>query len=1236
MEETKKENKLYNVFLLGDIKSEKKKILQHYIQNNNQNKNESEETNSENPEKENQGELTQSFEIHGETIKMKILEDPQTEQIFSSETEKSSQPNGILLFYNVDDKESFDKLKQIISKIIEMNKEEMPIVIVGNTSESDQNGRNVSYEEAKNFADNYGLKYHETSIESNFINMTDVFKDLGEQVLYQDILETKAKKDSDKLKEIKSPEKEPDSEHTKSKTRSKSKGELSNRKEKKTMVQKKREDEIREKRLKREKEMQMWYKKKEREGIELRKKKAIEDKIKLKEKIKEDKLIQKQREKEVKEEYLNQNKEKYEKFKKEKEEGEKKSTLEKEKNKQLLEKKRKSEKENMKKLLLENELNDKEYLKKQRSKIHSPQSNPRSRQNKNMETNLDQSMNKTITDFKNNEKELNGSQVLKKNKTLANLLSSKKANKIGSKKEKDKDKDNSTIKNTKSKSIRKTKTNKAKTDNDNSEKLMEKEMKEKQDKEKKEQEEKLLEEKMKIKNELKEKYLNNSNIYRCPNCYNIPLININEFNHQIETYCNSCNCNNNSNYIISSYKNFEDKSLNHPINNDISCTSCSKNMDELLNENISLNFCSICNEIICSKDELVHKNERHIKDNELKDKYKNLLTNKKKEDKNKTYKSKNSSEFKNNLTTPPKSHIVSTKRNPTSKVKQENDENRNNNIKKNTTYTGNKNANKKATVKKKNTINTNNNDEKINTNTSKPKGEKLPFYLIDSCCIEHGEIFNFYCHDCFKNICTLCEEKEHKNHNIESLDKILIDDEKLLSIKQSVEEDLNDLNNINKYFNQLIEKIKEQFLYFYSLKQKEIEIKQKIIQDYDVIKYNYNCIQNIYTISNQSINSEKKKIISNLEKLNIENNNDLLSKLKLIFNYLYETSQSTNLLNYYNENKLVSLNNHEEITNLIKLDNNDISVSFFNGCVSIYDTEHFNLKLNCKVFDQNKGINTFIQLKNGDLACSGYEKIKIVNIDLNDKKYNIIKELNIGDCSINLMEELRNNYLITYDSNNDLKLWNKYKIIYKDNLSGIDNLQIVNENSFITSSTKEQRLNLNNILNNENNSVEMTFCSLDNISVMKGKNSFVKLNNEYIVVVYSENKIISDDEINGDDDEFEECKNNEENNINDNHSGICLIEINGQNRLKIVQKIKNEKGINNIIKYIEDSILILNDFGDIEFWSFDKVNRKMIIMSQFKAMENIFCKRIRSLLFIEEDKKIIIQNYKNLICLSHK
>ena len=342
MEETQSENKLFNIFLLGDIKSEKNKIIQQYILNNNEENIELEKENNKN-----ESELTQSFEIHGETIRMKILEVSQIDQIFHSEKENSSQTHGILLFCNVSDRDSFDKLKEIISKIFDMNKYEIPIVLVGNNTNESQ--RKVSYEEAKNFSDNYGLKYYETSMENNFIKMKDIFRDLGEQVLYQDILDKN--KNNEKELSIESYRNKDSKE-----IRTKPKVDI----EKKTLLQKKREEEVREKRMKREKEMELWYKKKEREGIELRKKKAIEDKIKLKEKIREDKIIRKQREKEVKEEFYNEKKEKYEKSKRDKEEGEKKNILEKEKNKLIFEKQRKNEKENLKKLLLENEQNDKE------------------------------------------------------------------------------------------------------------------------------------------------------------------------------------------------------------------------------------------------------------------------------------------------------------------------------------------------------------------------------------------------------------------------------------------------------------------------------------------------------------------------------------------------------------------------------------------------------------------------------------------------------------------------------------------------------------------------------------------------------------------------------------------------------------------------------------------------------------------------------------------------------------
>ena len=65
-EQTNNQNKLFNIFLLGDIKSEKKNIFQEILQNE-------------------QPDTTQPFEIQGEVISMKILEDYPIENIFSTE-----------------------------------------------------------------------------------------------------------------------------------------------------------------------------------------------------------------------------------------------------------------------------------------------------------------------------------------------------------------------------------------------------------------------------------------------------------------------------------------------------------------------------------------------------------------------------------------------------------------------------------------------------------------------------------------------------------------------------------------------------------------------------------------------------------------------------------------------------------------------------------------------------------------------------------------------------------------------------------------------------------------------------------------------------------------------------------------------------------------------------------------------------------------------------------------------
>ena len=1435
-EQTNNQNKIFNIYLLGDIKTEKKKIFQEILQNE-------------------QSEITQPFEIQGESINMKILDDTPLENIFSDDNTTSQ---GILLFYNVTDAESYNQMKEIVSKILEMNKNDIPVNIIGNTSDSSE--RLISYDDAKNYFDNYDIKYQEISFENISSNINDILKDLGEQVLTKEnadknkneeeaqketneqqndneekkenennevneasnqeanetenqevnqneenkeenpteknkeenpteknkeenpteenkeenpteenkeenqaeenkeenpteenkeenpteenkeanqteenkeenqaeenkeINETENKgenqieenkevnetenkeenqaeenkeenqaeenkevnetenkevnqtennenednkenenlekkeseniespqnnenentqnnedvqktennenennqenenetnekennqveeKENDKVENEQNNENEADENNENENNenaeeeaegegeggdgkikKSRSKEDISNVKKKKTLLQikKQKEDELLEKRLKKEKEMQEWYKKKEQESIELKKKKAIEDKIKLKEKIKEDKIIQKQREKEVKEENYNQKKEIVEKSKKEKEEGDKKVSIEKERSKTLLEQSRRNDKENLKKVLFENEQQEKEYLKKMREKFNSPD-----RSTKNDRYDYDYPPNLSQTE----KMDISTSQNLKMNKTFRQLGSTSRSPRKAKT-------------NKKSKSLAKTKLVKTQIEKEN----IENKIKELNDREEREEKEKIYQEKMKAINELKDNYLNNSNVYRCIWCSKIPIININEFNHQIETICN-CNVNfynNKNNKFVSSYKYFEENSLDHPLDMNISCKYCKKTIGKLQSENLDLNFCPMCNDIICSKHELFHKNQKHKNIKDLKDKYKTLSLSKNKKLKGKKPAKKKFQPIFKRSRTPKKAEMhktASTKKNVP------------------VTLRGNKYGQKPISDKKENVpIMESNEEVKI------IEEEKIPIYLNDSCCIKHKQIYNSYCYNCLKNICSICEEKEHKAHKIVNLKTLMMEEDKLINIKEALDNDMKNLNIINEYFDRLIEKIKDQYLNYFYIKKKEIEIKQKIIQDYEAIKYNYNCIKNINNIKFINLNNNKDPIITDLENNFYRNtNDDLLSELKLIFNYLNQSSHSTNLINYNKTKKHLIASPNEEISDIIKLDTNDISVSFFNGKMSVYDNEDFNQKLTCKIFDDNEGINYMKQLKSGDLACCGYQKLKFVNLNLSKKTFTIVKELKIDEGSFNMVEELRNHFLITYDSGNKIKLWKKYQLVYETN-SDIcaDSLLIRNDSSFLTSSYDNRKINLYDISIDETNYININTTSLDNISVKK----MVNLNNNYIVIIFEEKdlfKIIFDEK-------FEESKNEEEVNNNESENGLSLIQVSTDNQLKIVQKIKYKdegKFYINLINYASDSVLLLNHYGFIELWNFDKINKKMYIINQFKAIDDYFGRIIRNIIFIEDNKEIILQSYKHVFCL---
>ena len=1197
------EQKLFNIYFFGDKKSSEKLF---------ENIKEKED-------------LKKEIEIHGEKINLNIIEHPDI-SIVSTEEKKA---NGILLFFDVNEVESFNKLKETIEKIIDMNKYEMPLIVVGNNPNNQE--RKINYNEAKNFLDKYGIKYHEINTDENKTNIESIFNDLGEQVLYQEVIdnkkenenendnihsnesiknndenksagkENKTENDENKEDEQKndnieeSPEnveknletETKEEEETKEKTsnpkpkkskkpsiiinkpfKPKIKSDTNDVKEKKTLAQIQREELVRQKRLKREREMEQWYKKKEREGIELKKKKEKEGKKKLFEKLKEDKENQKKKEKEVKEEFSSKKKERYEKSKKEREEEEKKFTEEKKINKIKLEQKLKSEKANYMKLLNEKEQSIKENIQLKRSKIISPTSNNRNRPKKSFEFDLANNsaiLNKTISEFNMNEESIknkriknikNNFQTLRKFSTSTNTHNKPKPVKSKSAKHKKKEK--------------------------------EKNEQENKENEKIKNEKEILEKENKLKEELEQNYINNSDIYRCIYCSRIPLIKLNESDHNININCICQNSNYKNNF---NYEYFIPKSLNHPMTEEnIKCNFCQKKLNELKEENIDIKFCDKCNNFICEKDNLIH-NDYHdiINQKKLKEKYKKMLDKKNVMHRSKTLKPRKSAENKNNkLTNSIKETKTKNKNKTTKKEKKEDNKNKLNQTE----------------------IIIDNINEKLNINDN-----NIPLYLIDSCCIEHNKIFNKYCFNCNKNICSKCEEK-HKEHNLINLSEIEINEEDILNVKQSLEKEINDLKNVNDYFLKLIEKLKNEFNYIYQLKQKEIEIKQKIIQNYETIKYNYNSIKNI-----QNIINEKNNFTFDI--LNIEKK-DTLTEINSIFNLIKKNS----ILN--KKEILLSNINKLEISDIIKLKTNEIAISSFNGILDIYNNNN-ELILRKKFFYKNEGINCMIQLKNGYLALGG-KKIKIVNYDLNDKICDIVYEINIKNGFINSLQDLGNNFLVSYDSNHELKLWKNYKFIAKYNNFNIDSIYKINGNSFITSSLIENKINLFKLENKNNFHELISFPLSDEINIKKGKNSFIKINNSYFIFIYEKIKKQENSE-----EKFEESKNNEDINI---QQGICLVEIYPRkNYFKILDQKENideKRQYMNLVKYINEQFLLIDDNGLVEIWEFDIITKNIYMKNKFDFSYNIYNDGIILNANLDDNTKdIVLQTNKYLFKLTN-
>jgi len=122
-----------------------------------------------------------TLNIDGKTVKLQIWDTAGQERFRTITSSYYRGAQGIILVYDVTDKESFNNVKQWMGEIDRYACENVNKLLVGNKSDlADQ--RAVDSNTAKEFADSYGIPFIETSaktasnVESCFVQMATAIK----------------------------------------------------------------------------------------------------------------------------------------------------------------------------------------------------------------------------------------------------------------------------------------------------------------------------------------------------------------------------------------------------------------------------------------------------------------------------------------------------------------------------------------------------------------------------------------------------------------------------------------------------------------------------------------------------------------------------------------------------------------------------------------------------------------------------------------------------------------------------------------------------------------------------------------------------------------------------------------------------------------------------------------------------------------------------------------------------
>ena len=122
-----------------------------------------------------------TLDLEGKSVKLQIWDTAGQERFRTITTSYYKGAHGIMMVYDITDFESFQNLNSWLIEIEKNASKNVYKILVGNKCDMEKD-RKVTIEQAKSFADSYGMKFFETSAKES-TNVQEAFVAMTKEII---------------------------------------------------------------------------------------------------------------------------------------------------------------------------------------------------------------------------------------------------------------------------------------------------------------------------------------------------------------------------------------------------------------------------------------------------------------------------------------------------------------------------------------------------------------------------------------------------------------------------------------------------------------------------------------------------------------------------------------------------------------------------------------------------------------------------------------------------------------------------------------------------------------------------------------------------------------------------------------------------------------------------------------------------------------------------------------------